>query len=100
MRHRISAHWRFAALIAGCAVFGAASDVFAQSPSDAAAALARARSWAYQLQNINAAALARTGYDLLVLDGLALGSAEVARLKRKPDGSRRLVLGYMNIGEA
>ena len=89
MRHRISAHWRFAALIAGCAVFGAASDVFAQSPSDAAAALARARSWAYQLQNINAGTLARTGYDLLVLDGLALGGAEVARLKRKPDGSRR-----------
>ena len=100
MRHRISAHWRFVALIAGCAVFGDASDVFAQSPSDAAAAMARARSWAYQLKNINAGTLGRTGYDLLVLDGLALGGAEVARLKRKPDGSRRLVLGYMNIGEA
>ena len=61
--------------------------------------LGKAASWGYQLQNINAAALARTPYDVLVLD-TNLAAADVQRLKRKPDGTRRLVLAYINIGEA
>jgi cysteinyl-tRNA synthetase len=81
----------------------AAAAANAQSPAsrvETTAALAQVRTWAYQLQNISAARLASTPYDLLVIDGLALAGNELAKLKRKPDGSRRLVLGYVNIGEA
>ena len=74
------------------AVLGGPWLAFAQAPAEGAAPLARVRTWAYQLQNINAATLARTSYDLLVVDGLSLTAAEVVRLKRKPDGSRRIVL--------
>jgi cysteinyl-tRNA synthetase len=91
---------RFAALLAGWAVLSLASEVAAQTPPRAGAPLAQVRSWAYQLQNISAGALVGTSYDLLVLDGLALSAGETARLKRKPDGSRRWLLGYVNIGEA
>ncbi|MGD9785569.1 MAG: MJ1477/TM1410 family putative glycoside hydrolase [Hyphomicrobiaceae bacterium] len=68
--------------------------------------LAGARTWGYQLQNIDAARLARTDYDLLVLDAgsgdgsWGLKQSEIARLKRKPGGGSRLVVAYMNIGEA
>lgn len=71
----------------------------AAPPASARDLLKSAKSWAYQLQGINAAALARTSYDVLVLDG-DLGRADVQRLKRKPDGRPRLVLAYVNIGEA
>lgn len=65
--------------------------------------LRRASSWTYQLQDVNADNLARTDFDVLVVDLLHAGSADrrdVARLKRKPDGGRRVVLAYVNIGEA
>jgi cysteinyl-tRNA synthetase len=68
--------------------------------------LSRARSWAYQLQGLKVPELARSTYDILVLDPgsgdgtQGLKPAEIGRLKRKPDGSRRLVLAYLNIGEA
>lgn len=68
--------------------------------------LERARTWGYQLQNVTAAALAKHDFDVLVVDAgdgagaWGLSQREVARLKRKRDGTRRLVLAYMNIGEA
>ncbi|MBL8567007.1 MAG: endo alpha-1,4 polygalactosaminidase [Hyphomicrobiaceae bacterium] len=68
--------------------------------------LKAARSWGYQLQNVTAPALARTDFDLLVVDAgsgdgtWGLSQEEVKRLKAKPDGTRRLVVAYMNIGEA
>lgn len=70
------------------------------------ALLAKARSWAYQLQNLDAGRLARTPHDVLVIDAgsgdgrYGLSSPQVQRLRRKPDGSRRLVIAYINIGEA
>ena len=49
-------------------------------------------------------ALAATPYDLLIIDlyfgDTPLSRDEVERLKRKPDGKRRLVAAYMSIGEA
>jgi cysteinyl-tRNA synthetase len=64
-------------------------------------------SWGYQLQNLDIAHAASSPFDLLVIDPAkngdddsALTPAEVNRLKRKPDGSRRLVLAYLSIGEA
>jgi cysteinyl-tRNA synthetase, unknown class len=65
------------------------------------------RSWGYQLQNGTADVIARSPYDLVVIDysrdstnAGAFTPAELERMKRKPDGSRRIVLAYVNIGEA
>jgi cysteinyl-tRNA synthetase len=66
-----------------------------------------AKSWGYQLNGATLETLANSPHDLLVIDattGLASGKhfsrAEVERLKRKPDGSRRLVISYLSVGEA
>jgi cysteinyl-tRNA synthetase, unknown class len=65
------------------------------------------RSWGYQLQGVNADVLAAVPYDAIVVDysrdggdATALSAADVARLKVKPDGTARVVLAYMSIGEA
>src|SRR5262245_15278930 len=86
-----------------CAVWSAA----AQSEMPAARLLAAARSWAYQLQKVDPDTVAAVPHDVLVIDysrdgtdGQALTPAELARLKTKPDGSRRIVLAYLSIGEA
>ncbi len=69
--------------------------------------LAQAKSWGYQLQNLDPDELAAVPYDVIVIDysrtgsdDQALTATEVNRLKRKPDGSRRIVLAYLSIGEA
>ncbi len=65
------------------------------------------KSWGYQLVGANLNELALTTFDLLVVDATAgvggdhgFRPEDVARLKRKPDGSRRLVVSYLSIGEA
>jgi cysteinyl-tRNA synthetase, unknown class len=70
-------------------------------------ALTAAKSWGYQLQNVRPDALAAAPYDVIVIDysrdgteDRALTRAEVVKLKVKPDGSRRVVLAYLSIGEA
>jgi cysteinyl-tRNA synthetase, unknown class len=70
-------------------------------------ALPAIHSWGYQLQNLNIAQASESPYDLLVIDYAKDGSdesaltrAEVTRLQHKPDGSRRLVLAYLSVGEA
>lgn len=69
--------------------------------------MARVRSWGYQLSELDYAGAEHSPFDLLVVDattGLrgntAFTAEQVARLKRKPDGSRRLVISYLSIGEA
>lgn len=64
-------------------------------------------SWAYQLQNLDIREAAASPFDLLVVDYSRDGSndgvltpSDTAMLQRKPDGSRRLVLAYLSIGEA
>jgi cysteinyl-tRNA synthetase len=87
------------------------SAVWAQTsgnlPPSAAAALAAAKSWGYQLQRIKPEKLAAIPHDVFVLDysrdgtdARALTAKEVAALKTKPDGGRRVVLAYLSIGEA
>ncbi len=73
----------------------------------AADLLGRAQSWGYQLQNLNVARAATSPFDVLVIDyatdgdhASALKPAEVARLQTKSDGSRRLVIAYLSVGEA
>ena len=65
------------------------------------------KSWAYQLQKIDPGVIARSKQDLVVIDysrtgagADAFSSAQLSRMKRKSDGSRRIVLAYLSIGEA
>jgi cysteinyl-tRNA synthetase, unknown class len=76
-------------------------------PADAARLLATAKSWGYQLQNVDPDEIAATPYDMLVIDysrdgsgAEALTTDELDKLKVKPDGERRTVLSYLSIGEA
>lgn len=68
--------------------------------------LLAAKSWHYQLQNFDLEQLSANTSDLLVIDYAKNGGTvpltreEVGRLKRKPDGKRRLVVSYFSIGEA
>jgi cysteinyl-tRNA synthetase, unknown class len=62
--------------------------------------LKNASSWTYQLQG-NVAPIAGSGADVAVIDWDHVGNrATVERLKRKPGGGRRVVIGYLSIGEA
>ncbi len=65
------------------------------------------RSWGYQLQNDDVETIASSPYDIIVMDysrdtttAGAFTPADLARMKRKPDGSRRIVLSYISVGEA
>lgn len=69
--------------------------------------MAGIRSWGYQLQKADPAVIARSPYDLVVVDYSRTGDDEslfapdaVKAMQTKPDGSRRLVLAYLSIGEA
>lgn len=69
--------------------------------------LAEARSWIYQLQNYDFRQLVASQADVLVVDYSISGDEKsrlsegaIRKLQRKPDGSRRLVLSYLSIGEA
>lgn len=76
-------------------------------------ALLKAKSWAYQLTNLNDTQrkrIADSPYDLVVVDyawdpvtgapEVPLTRQQVAAMQRKPDGSRRLIIAYLSIGEA
>lgn len=65
------------------------------------------KSWGYQLQNDSTAVVQKSPYDLVVMDfqrdpsiGGPFTAAEVAQMKKKPDGSRRILIAYISIGEA
>ena len=80
----------------------------AQPASDSLTGLlGKARSWGYQLQKLDIPRAVASEHDLLVIDyskdgteSGALKPADVERLKRKPDGSRRVVVAYCSVGEA
>ena len=66
--------------------------------------LGEVKTWGYQLQNIKPKKIAASPYDLVVIDYASddgpFTKAQVEEMQRKPDGSRRLVVSYMSIGEA
>ena len=73
----------------------------------AAAPLAAAKSWGYQLQGVDPAGIAASPYDVVVIDysrdgseGRSYSPGEIARMKVKPDGGRRTILCYLSVGEA
>jgi cysteinyl-tRNA synthetase len=67
------------------------------SPSEVA-------SWHYQLQGVEPSAIAKSSADMVVIDYSGENGpftrAQIDEMRRKPDGSRRIVLAYMSIGEA
>jgi cysteinyl-tRNA synthetase, unknown class len=92
-----------------------ALDHVTAAPKQDAASLGRqatmgnVKSWGYQLQTFDMEQLKNSTYDLLVIDHapdrvesveLLFRRAEIEPLKTKPDGTRRLVLAYLSIGEA
>ncbi len=65
------------------------------------------KAFAYQLVGLSVEQAAQSPYDMIVIDattglgdGKPLTAADITKLKRKPDGGRRLVLSYLSIGEA
>jgi cysteinyl-tRNA synthetase len=79
----------------------AAGLMLSSAPAIADRALLKsANSWTYQL-NGNIAPIASTGFDVAVVDvDHASNQGGITRLKTKPSGARRLVIGYLAIGEA
>ena len=79
----------------------------ATASEEGRARLASVTSWGYQLQQLDVSRAASSQHDLIVVDETLLGSGaakvngnDLERMKRKPDGHRRLVLSYLSIGEA
>lgn len=72
--------------------------------------LSAVRTWEYWLQEYDLPRLQASTADMLVIDYsrsnpaggamIPFSAEQVARLKRKPDGTRRLVVAYLSIGEA
>jgi cysteinyl-tRNA synthetase, unknown class len=68
--------------------------------------LAAARSWHYQLDNVDVARLSEVPADLLVIDYAKkagkepLTREEVSVLQTGPDGRRRFVVAYLSVGES
>jgi cysteinyl-tRNA synthetase, unknown class len=65
--------------------------------------------WGYWLSNFEPAGLTAAPHDLMVIDSEASANrifereytaSEVLRMKRRPDGSPRVLLSYLSIGEA
>jgi cysteinyl-tRNA synthetase, unknown class len=94
---------------------GAAPTRIAQLPQSSGAAAERRRrmgavnNWGYWLSSFDIAGVAAAPHDLLVIDSeisanrtfeRQLRSEEVARMKRRPDGTPRVLLAYLSIGEA
>lgn len=84
------------------ATTGIAHSVRASSePADLARLLSQSASWTYQLQSVDPVELAKTRYDVVVLDMASAGGARgIERLRKKPGGGRRILLAYLSIGEA
>lgn len=64
-------------------------------------------SWGYQLQKVTPSEIASSPFDLVVIDYSRNGAergrfkpAEMKAMQTKPDGSRRIVLAYLSVGEA
>ena len=100
------AQWKFerAAAWVAVLVFAATGASHAADKAGPALALPAVKSWHYQLQGVDPGAIAHSSADMAVIDHSGehgpFTKADVRRMQRKPDGSRRLVLAYMSIGEA
>jgi len=89
----------------GALAFGAAAPRPARA-GDRRGALRAVTRWAAQYQDIDLDAVAASDLDLIVLEpslndyyGTFIEPDDLVRLKRKPDGGRRIVLAYLPVGE-
>jgi cysteinyl-tRNA synthetase, unknown class len=90
------------------ALFVAVGATHPASAADVAApSLATVKAWDYQLRRLDSAAASGKPSDMIVVeagpggDGTGVKATdEIARLRIKPDGTRRLVIAYLSIGEA
>lgn len=69
--------------------------------------LLQAESWGYQLQALDEKGFAALFYDVLVMDytkqgqaGSEFTPAELAKIRLKPNGQKRVLLSYFSVGEA
>ena len=69
--------------------------------------LGSVKRWGCQFQKVHLAEIEASDLDMIVLDitldgtpGRSAAPSELAQLKRKPDGGRRIVLAYLSVGEA
>ena len=99
----------FAAMIA----FVFAAGTLASSPANAeerGAALNGVKTWAYQLKDVSQDKIdkiAASPFDMVIIDSsmfpdgkeIRLTREQVESMKKKPDGSRRLVVAYFSAGE-
>jgi cysteinyl-tRNA synthetase, unknown class len=111
-------HWVATSLVLLLALpFGAQAQQAAAPAAPAPKAerknvLLGAKSWAYQLTNLGEAQrkrIADSSYDLVVVDyaweytqggpEFPLTREQVAAMQKKPDGSKRLIIAYLSIGE-
>ena len=92
------------ALLTGHRAMAAPSEV---EHADLRRHLKAVRRWGCQYQNIDVAEIAASDLDLIAVEpsldddaNRFISAAQVEALKRKPDGGRRIVLGYLCVGEA
>ncbi len=99
-----------AALAASAAAQGALFS-FPATADDRAAALDGVKTWAYQLKDVSQEKIdkiAASPFDMVIIDSsmfpdgkeIRLTRTQVESMKKKPDGSRRLVVAYFSAGEA
>jgi cysteinyl-tRNA synthetase, unknown class len=69
--------------------------------------LLQAESWGYQLQALDEKGFSALFYDMLVMDytkdgkpGSEFTTAELAKIRVKPNGQKRALLSYFSVGEA
>ena len=69
--------------------------------------LLQTESWGYQLQALDEKGFAALFYDMLVMDytkagkpGTEFTPPELAKIRNKPNGQKRLLLSYFSVGEA
>ena len=110
---------RLVKLLLAMALVSGTSDLWtkahAKSPKQQSAqkqrqkALAGVKSWGYQLRFVDPVEVRNSPYDLMVIDHAISANRrfkrkitpeEVAIMKERPDGSKRIVLSYLSIGEA
>jgi cysteinyl-tRNA synthetase, unknown class len=91
-------------------VFGVCLSASVSIAADRPNPFAGAKTWGYQLRNLEAEPrklIANSPYDLVVTDfargedrkEIPLTKEEVSAMQKRPDGSKRLVIAYLSIGE-
>ena len=99
-------------LCAGCFNAPSASPALGQSSNSVSAEVSSSsvrlavsrnfevQRFAIQLTNTNFAGIARSDTDFVIIDPTGLDRSQVTELKSRVDGSRRVVVAYINIAEA